>query len=191
MGIFHFHYYTIEICIVLYLGQISSKCMGIISLNFSFFFHHRNHFKHILKMLQSLSCPKFWTAIPTLVRPIFGPNWEYLRLQQQHEKIVSLVIHRLNVLYLHVIEQNVTLTVFADSDDSTASRQQGIWPDNKLTLFPLVSSNAHHADTRVFPILYLISWISRIRWIQLESVKHDWRLLKAFLCLSLTVGSVV
>ena len=27
-------------------------------------------------------------------------------------------------------------------------------------------------------------------WIQLESVKHDWRWLKAFLCLPLTVGSV-
>ena len=43
--------------------------------------------------------------------------------------------------------------------------------------------------TRVFPILYKIRWISWIRWIQLESVKHNWRLLKAFLCLSLTVGS--
>ena len=27
-------------------------------------------------------------------------------------------------------------------------------------------------------------------WVQLESVKHDWRLLKAFVCLPLTIGSV-
>ena len=37
----------------------------------------------------------------------------------------------------------------------------------------------------VFDSIELIRWI---RWIQLESVKHDWRLLKAFLCLPLTVG---
>ena len=41
---------------------------------------------------------------------------------------------------------------------------------------------------RVFPILYWISWI---RWIQLESVKHDCMLPIAFLCLPLTVGSLV
>ena len=43
---------------------------------------------------------------------------------------------------------------------------------------------------RRFLILYYIILISRIRWIQLESVKHGWMLLKAFLCLPLTVGSV-
>ena len=42
---------------------------------------------------------------------------------------------------------------------------------------------------RVFPILYWNSSISRNMWIQLESVKHHWRLLKAFLCLPLTFGS--
>ena len=44
--------------------------------------------------------------------------------------------------------------------------------------------------TRVFPILYWISLISKIRWVQLESVKYDWRSLKAFLCLPLAVGSL-
>ena len=42
----------------------------------------------------------------------------------------------------------------------------------------------------VFPILCWICLISRIRWIQLESVKHDWRLLKTFLCLPFTVCSL-
>ena len=46
-------------------------------------------------------------------------------------------------------------------------------------------------NNRVFPILYWISLISNIRWIQLESTKHGWRLLKAFLCLPFTVGSLV
>ena len=32
-------------------------------------------------------------------------------------------------------------------------------------------------NIRVIPILYWISLISRIRWIQLDSVKHDWGLL--------------
>ena len=36
----------------------------------------------------------------------------------------------------------------------------------------------------VFPSLYWISIVSRIRRIQLELVKHDWRLLKVFLCLT-------
>ena len=44
---------------------------------------------------------------------------------------------------------------------------------------------------RIFPILYWIGLIGRISWIQPESVKRDWRLLKAFLCLPLTVGSLV
>ena len=43
----------------------------------------------------------------------------------------------------------------------------------------------------VFPVLYWISLISRIKWIKLESVKHDWRLLKAFLRLPLTVDFLV
>ena len=40
-----------------------------------------------------------------------------------------------------------------------------------------------------FPILYWISLISSL--IQLESVNHDWMLLKAVLCLLLTVHSLV
>ena len=32
--------------------------------------------------------------------------------------------------------------------------------------------NIYIENNRVFPILYQISWISRIRWIQQESVKH-------------------
>ena len=51
-------------------------------------------------------------------------------------------------------------------------------------------SHIINSDIRVFPILYWISLISRIRWIQQESVEHDWRLLKAFLCLPLTVGKI-
>ena len=43
------------------------------------------------------------------------------------------------------------------------------------------SLKKRHCD---FPSLYWISIISRIRRIQLESVKHDWRLLIAFLCLT-------
>ena len=35
----------------------------------------------------------------------------------------------------------------------------------------------------------LICLISRIRWIQVGSVKYDWRLLKSFLCVPLTVGT--
>ena len=42
-----------------------------------------------------------------------------------------------------------------------------------------------------FPILHWISLISRIRWFQLESVKRDWRVLKDFLFLLLTIGSLV
>ena len=44
---------------------------------------------------------------------------------------------------------------------------------------------------RVFPILYWISLIMRIRWIQLKLVNNDWRLLNAFQCHPLTVGSVL
>ena len=40
--------------------------------------------------------------------------------------------------------------------------------------------------SRVFPILYYICLISRIK---LESVKHDWRLVDIFLCLPLTVNT--
>ena len=43
------------------------------------------------------------------------------------------------------------------------------------------------AHIRVFPSLCYISWIRRI---QLEPVKHNCRILKAFLCLSLTVDTV-
>ena len=43
--------------------------------------------------------------------------------------------------------------------------------------------NAERSDNSVFPILY---WINLIRIIQLESVKHDRKLLKAFMCLPLT-----
>ena len=42
----------------------------------------------------------------------------------------------------------------------------------------------------LFSILYWIRLISRIKWIQLESVKRNWRLPKAFLCLILTVDSL-
>ena len=54
--------------------------------------------------------------------------------------------------------------------------------DFKLSPQPELSISRNfqrYSHIRVFPILYLI----RIGWIQLESVKHDWRLLKAFLCL--------
>ena len=44
---------------------------------------------------------------------------------------------------------------------------------------------------RVFPILCQIRLIRWIRLIQLESVKHDWSLLYAFLCLLLTVDPLV
>ena len=46
-------------------------------------------------------------------------------------------------------------------------------------------------NLRVFPILYWISLVSRFRWIQLESVRHDWRILEVFLCLPFTLGSVL
>ena len=42
---------------------------------------------------------------------------------------------------------------------------------------------------RIFSILYQIHWIRWISWIQLEPVKHDSRIVKAFLCLSLTAYS--
>ena len=42
-----------------------------------------------------------------------------------------------------------------------------------------------------FPILYKIRLIGRISWIKLEPVKHDWKILKVFLCFPLTVGSLV
>ena len=51
------------------------------------------------------------------------------------------------------------------------------------------SQTHSQASMLIVPFLYYISWISRIRWIQPQSVKHDWRLLKAYLCL--TVGSLV
>ena len=53
------------------------------------------------------------------------------------------------------------------------------------------SLNFPHDIIRVAPILYLISLISRIRWIKLESLKHNRMLLKDFLCLSLIVDSLV
>ena len=40
-----------------------------------------------------------------------------------------------------------------------------------------------------FSILYQIHWIRWISWIQLESVNHDYRMVKDFLCLSLTTCS--
>ena len=43
-------------------------------------------------------------------------------------------------------------------------------------------------NSRVFPILQYL--IGRISLIQLESVWHDWRLLKVFMCLSLTADFV-
>ena len=55
--------------------------------------------------------------------------------------------------------------------------------DGHNAVFLAVSKN----NIRVFPILYWISWISRIRWIKLELVKHDWKV--AFLCLPLTADS--
>ena len=62
---------------------------------------------------------------------------------------------------------------------------------NTIVYCVLLACRTVKKDIRVFPILYWISLISRIRWIQIESVKHDWRLLKAFPSLSLTVGSLV
>ena len=41
---------------------------------------------------------------------------------------------------------------------------------------------------RIFSILYSIHLISRIK---LEPVNHDWRPLKVFLCLPLTVDTLV
>ena len=43
----------------------------------------------------------------------------------------------------------------------------------------------------IFPVLYQISLIRRLSWTQIKPVKHDWKLLKVFLCLPLTVGSLV
>ena len=40
-------------------------------------------------------------------------------------------------------------------------------------------------------ILYEIRLIRKISWIQLEPVKQDWGLPQAFLCVPLTVGSLV
>ena len=45
-------------------------------------------------------------------------------------------------------------------------------------------------DIHVFPILCCIRLISRISWIELESAKHDWKLLKVFLCLPLIFDSL-
>ena len=59
---------------------------------------------------------------------------------------------------------------------------------HKLYITPVQIDQGNREFNRVFPILYQIS---RIRRIQLESVKHNWRLLEAFLCFTLTVGSVV
>ena len=53
------------------------------------------------------------------------------------------------------------------------------------------SLNFAHDLIRVFPVLYLISLISRIRRIKLESLKHNRMLLKDFLCLSIIVDSLV
>ena len=50
------------------------------------------------------------------------------------------------------------------------------------SILDLVETLIVKNSNRVFPILNWISVISKIRWIQLESVKHDWRLVKAFLC---------
>ena len=63
--------------------------------------------------------------------------------------------------------------------------------DEKLNGNDKRKDHQRKSSIGAFPILYWISLISRLGWIQLESVKHDWRLLKTFLCLPLAVGSLV
>ena len=60
----------------------------------------------------------------------------------------------------------------------------GLSPECELALYSVSQKYLFQRINRVFPILYWISTCT-IRWIQLESVKHDWRLLKA-LCVSPT-----
>ena len=75
---------------------------------------------------------------------------------------------------VNVFTREFFIGIFSKTTKSAVERIDWVWLVN-----------------RVFPILCYISWIRWIKLIQLESFEQDWRLLKAFLCLSLTVDTLV
>ena len=106
-------------------------------------------------------------------------NWSQFNWVRQVNSTVDSMLHD-SMFWQHV--RNVY-----------SKLKYGLWRERLLPMRLKelkVAAQLFGSGNCVFSILYYINWTSRIRWIQLESVKHDWRLLKAFLCLILKVGSV-
>ena len=132
--------------------------------------------RHVVQQVEQSACG--WKSMSVLT--LLEPSPPTIKIQD-YWSFAQMTFGMQHMYYynFHVTYNIVTYQVFHKWSDLLVFAMKCLLSTKCLLI--------KECSTFIFSLFH----ISRNRWIQLESVKHNWRLLKTFLCLPLTAGSLV